>query len=52
MDQGGMRMGSGREFHNEGLHNLYFAPNVVSMTKCRTLVWTGHVALWEKISVV
>jgi hypothetical protein len=33
----------GRRFHNEGVHNLYFSPNI-RMIKSRKLRWAGYVA--------
>jgi hypothetical protein len=32
-----------RKLHNEGLHNLYSAPNYVRITKSR-MRWAGHVS--------
>jgi hypothetical protein len=36
--------GDWRKLHNEELHNLYFAPNIIRMIKTRRMRWAGHVA--------
>jgi hypothetical protein len=36
--------GDGRKLHNEELHNLYSAPNIIRMIKSRRMRWAGHVA--------
>jgi hypothetical protein len=36
--------GSWRKQHNNELHCLYSAPNIVRVIKSRRLRWTGHVA--------
>jgi hypothetical protein len=33
-----------RKLHNEELHNLYFSPSVVRITKLRRMRWAGRVA--------
>jgi hypothetical protein len=35
---------TGRKLHNEELHNFYFSPNVIRMSKSRRMRWIGHVA--------
>jgi hypothetical protein len=42
--------GDCRKLHNEELHNLYSAPNIIIMIKSRRLRWAGHVAHREKRS--
>jgi hypothetical protein len=37
-------IGGWRKLHNEGLHYLYFSPNIIRMMKSRRLRWIGHVA--------
>jgi hypothetical protein len=36
--------GDWRKLHNEELHNLYSAPNIIRMIKSRRMRWAGHVA--------
>jgi hypothetical protein len=36
--------GGWRELHNEELHNLYFSPNIIRMTRCNWMRWAVHVA--------
>jgi hypothetical protein len=36
--------GEWRKLHNEGLHNLYFSPNIIRTIKSRRKRWAGHVA--------
>jgi hypothetical protein len=36
--------GSWRKLHNNGLHILYFSPNIVRVIKSRRMRWAGHVA--------
>jgi hypothetical protein len=36
--------GNWRRLHNEELHNLYFAPNVIIIIKSRRMRWAGNVA--------
>jgi hypothetical protein len=36
--------GSWRKLHNDKLHNLYSAPNIVRVIKSRRMRWAGHVA--------
>jgi hypothetical protein len=36
--------GSWKKLHNDELHNLYSARNVVRMIKSRRMRWVGHVA--------
>jgi hypothetical protein len=36
--------GDQRRLHNVELHDLYAAPNIISMIKSRTMRLTGHVA--------
>jgi hypothetical protein len=33
-----------RKLHNEELHDLYSSPNILRVTKSRTMRWVGHVA--------
>jgi hypothetical protein len=33
-----------RKLHNDGLHILYFSPNIVRVIKSRRMRWAGHVA--------
>jgi hypothetical protein len=33
-----------RKSHNEQLHNLYSAPNIIRHIKSRRMRWAGHVA--------
>jgi hypothetical protein len=37
--------GSWRKLHNDELHSLSSSPNIVRVTKLRTVKWAGHVAL-------
>jgi hypothetical protein len=37
-----------KKLHNEGLHNLYFLPNIIIVMKCRSIEWAGHVARLEE----
>lgn len=40
--------GDWRQFHNEELHGLYSAPNIIIMViEHRTFGWAGHVARQE-----
>jgi hypothetical protein len=32
------------KLHNEGLHNLYSSPDIISQVKSRRMRWAGHVA--------
>jgi hypothetical protein len=36
--------GSWRKLHNDELHSLYSAPNIVRVIKSRRMWWAGHVA--------
>jgi hypothetical protein len=36
--------GSWRKLHNDELHSLYSAPNIVRVITSRKMRWTGHVA--------
>jgi hypothetical protein len=36
--------GGWRKLHNEELHGLYSAPNIIKMIKSRRMRWAGHVA--------
>jgi hypothetical protein len=36
--------GGWRKLHNEELHGLYSAPNIIRMIKLRNISWAGHVA--------
>jgi hypothetical protein len=36
--------GSWRKFHNDEIHSLYSAPNIVRVIKSRRMRWAGHVA--------
>jgi hypothetical protein len=33
-----------RKLHKEGLHNLYFSPNIIRITKSMMMRLAGHVA--------
>jgi hypothetical protein len=35
--------GGWRKLHNEELQKLYASPNIIRMTKSRTMRWAGHV---------
>jgi hypothetical protein len=35
--------GGWRKFHNEELHNLYSSPNIIRITKSRSMRWADHV---------
>jgi hypothetical protein len=37
-------MGGWRKLHNKELHNLYYSPGIIRMTKSRRMVLAGHVA--------
>jgi hypothetical protein len=37
-------MGEWRKLHNEGLHNLYSSPDIITQVKSRGMRWAGHVA--------
>ena len=43
----GIRLGSGKGFHNEE-HGLIHLPNTVSVIKCKTLTRASHVTKMEK----
>jgi hypothetical protein len=32
-----------RRLHKEGLYDLYCSPNIIQMTKSRSIRWTGYV---------
>jgi hypothetical protein len=36
--------GDCRKLHNEELHNFYYSPSIIRMTKSRRMRWAGHVA--------
>jgi hypothetical protein len=36
--------GSWGKLHNDELHSLYSAPNIIRVIKSRKMRWTGHVA--------
>ena len=40
--------GEWRRLHNEELHSLHRAPNIVRVIKSRRLRWAGHVARMEE----
>ena len=40
--------GKWRTLHTEELHSLYRSPNIVRITKSRSLRWTGHVTRMEE----
>jgi hypothetical protein len=41
--------GGWTKFYNEELHNLYFSPSIIRMTKSRRKRWAAHVArIWDK----
>jgi hypothetical protein len=37
-----------RKIHNEELHNLYYTPSIIRMTKSRRMRWARHVARMGK----
>ena len=37
-----------RRLHNEDVHSLYRAPDIVKVITCRRMRWTGHVARVEE----
>jgi hypothetical protein len=37
--------------HNDGIHNLYSWPNIITMIKTRRMRWVGHVRCMGKIRV-
>jgi hypothetical protein len=37
-------LGTWRKLHNEELHNLYYSPDLIRMTKSRRIRWAVHVA--------
>jgi hypothetical protein len=37
-----------RRLHNKELYALYSSPNIIPVTKSRTLRWAGHVALMNE----
>jgi hypothetical protein len=37
-------IGSRRKLHSKELHNLYFFPRIIRMSKSRGMRWAGHVA--------
>jgi hypothetical protein len=39
---------SWRELHNDELHSLYSAPNIVRVIKLRKMWWAGHVVRMEE----
>jgi hypothetical protein len=41
-------LGGWRKLHNEELHNLYSAPNIIRMNKSRRMRWAEHVARREE----
>jgi hypothetical protein len=43
--------GEWRKLHNEELHNLYSAPNVIRQIKSRLFRWAGHVERMGEESV-
>jgi hypothetical protein len=43
-DEGDEVTGDRRKLHNEELHNLYSAPNMIRMIKSGKMRWAGHVA--------
>jgi hypothetical protein len=36
--------GGWRKLHNEGLHNVYSSPSMITIMKSRRMRWVGHVA--------
>jgi len=40
-------VGGWRRLHNEELHKLYEAPNIVRVIKSRTIRLAGHVTHWQ-----
>jgi hypothetical protein len=35
--------GGRRKLHNEEIHSLYSAPNIIRIMKSRRMIWAGHV---------
>jgi hypothetical protein len=44
----GEATGGWRKLHNEELHNLYFSPSIIRMTKSMRMSGTRHVACMER----
>ena len=44
-------IGEWRRLHNEELYAPYFPPNIIRVTKSRTLRWAGHVACMRRCVV-
>jgi hypothetical protein len=40
--------GEWRKLRNEELHDLYFSPSIIAVTKSSRMRWAGHVARMEK----
>jgi hypothetical protein len=40
--------GEWRKLHNEEIHNLYSAPNIIRQIKSMRMRWAGHVARMEE----
>jgi hypothetical protein len=36
--------GGWRKLHNEGLHNLYYLPNIITVIISKSVRWMGHAA--------
>jgi hypothetical protein len=41
--------GGWRTLHNEELRNTYASPNIIRLTKSRSMGWAGHVAIWQGV---
>jgi hypothetical protein len=40
-----------KKLHNDGFHNLYSSPNIITMIKSRRMRWIGHVRCTGEIRV-
>jgi hypothetical protein len=41
-----------RKLHNEELRDLYSSLNIIRMSKSRGIIWVGHIAREERVSVI